>query len=156
MTHRRPVLSLAALALLGVASCSDSHTSHDTAGPDGSTEASSGSSADVRVVDVTMADIRFETTALAFAAGETVEFRFTNEGEAAHDAFIGNAAAQQQHEVEMAGMATHDHGTPGAVTVAPGATESLTYTFDEAGVLEIGCHQPGHYAAGMKIDVTVG
>jgi uncharacterized cupredoxin-like copper-binding protein len=39
--------------------------------------------------------------------------------------------------------------------VAPGDTGELTYTFDEAGPLEVGCHEPGHYDAGMKIAVNV-
>lgn len=42
-----------------------------------------------------------------------------------------------------------------AITVEPGDTGELTHTFDESGEFEIGCHEPGHYEAGMKIDVTV-
>ena len=37
----------------------------------------------------------------------------------------------------------------------PGKSGDLTYRFDEAGTYEIGCHEPGHYAAGMKITVNV-
>ena len=148
MSHRRVVRSLAALVLLAIAGCGAEHGAHGTTPAD--------TSPGGRVVEVTMADIRFETESLSVAAGETVEFRFVNEGQIPHDAFIGDTAAQEQHGVEMAGMAGHDHGTAGAVTVQPGATETLTYTFDEAGSLEVGCHQPGHYEAGMKIAVTVG
>jgi uncharacterized cupredoxin-like copper-binding protein len=42
-----------------------------------------------------------------------------------------------------------------ALTLDPGKQGELIYTFDGTGPLEIGCHQPGHYAAGMKIAVTV-
>lgn len=50
----------------------------------------------------------------------------------------------------------HGHGTDEqAITVEPGASGSLTYTFDTPGTYEIGCHQPGHYAAGMTITVIV-
>jgi uncharacterized cupredoxin-like copper-binding protein len=31
----------------------------------------------------------------------------------------------------------------------------LTTRFDRAGTFEIGCHEPGHDTAGMKITVTV-
>ncbi|MEO7428152.1 MAG: hypothetical protein ABIY48_02095 [Acidimicrobiales bacterium] len=31
----------------------------------------------------------------------------------------------------------------------------LTHTFDDTGTLEIGCHQAGHYARGMKLTITV-
>ncbi|MDO8390970.1 MAG: plastocyanin/azurin family copper-binding protein [Actinomycetota bacterium] len=150
MTTRQSLHSLAAVTLLTIAACGGGNDAASDA------SASTDSSAPVRVVEVTMADIRFGTESLAVAAGETVEFRFTNDGEIPHDAFIGDAAAQAQHDIEMAGMDGHDHAMPGGVTVQPGATESLTYTFEDAGELEIGCHQPGHYSAGMKIDVTVG
>lgn len=49
----------------------------------------------------------------------------------------------------------HGAGDDDAVTVEPGDEAELTCTFDEAGRVEVGCHQPGHYKAGMKIDVTV-
>ena len=39
--------------------------------------------------------------------------------------------------------------------VQPGESGDLSYTFTEPGSYQVGCHQPGHYAAGMKIDVTV-
>ena len=42
-----------------------------------------------------------------------------------------------------------------AVTVEPGDGGELIHTFDDAGTVEIGCHQPGHYDAGMKIAVDV-
>jgi len=50
-----------------------------------------------------------------------------------------------------------DHGgdDADAIVVEPGETGTLTHTFDDAGTVEIGCHQPGHYGAGMKIAVTV-
>jgi len=156
MNHRRTFrttarTTTAALALVMLAACGGGHDDHSAA----STDTSEPDQLPARVVEVTMADIRFDTESLAVAAGETIEFRFTNNGEIPHDAFIGDAAAQAQHDLEMAGMDGQDHSMPGGVTVQPGATESLTYTFGEAGELEIGCHQPGHYAAGMKIDVTV-
>jgi len=102
-----------------------------------------------------MVDIAFEPKELKVAKGEKVTFRFTNSGKLAHDAFIGDRAAQQEHEKEM-GDKHGGHGSADdAVTVKPGGKAQLTYTFDESGKFEVGCHQPGHYAAGMKIDVEV-
>jgi uncharacterized cupredoxin-like copper-binding protein len=94
---------------------------------------------------------------LTVQAGETIDFRFTNTGKVAHDAFIGDNAAQMDHEAEMGQMGgTDDHATEEeALVLQPGESGELTYTFDKAGTFEVGCHQPGHYAAGMKIDVTV-
>ncbi len=117
----------------------------------------SHSSAD-RVVNVTMRDIAFDPAAVEVKAGETVRFVFHNEGQIRHDAFIGDQAAQDEHEREMreggsGGMDGH-HGDD-AITVDPGKTGSLTHTFKAGEVLVIGCHEVGHYAAGMKLAVTV-
>ncbi|MGQ0617564.1 MAG: cupredoxin domain-containing protein [Acidimicrobiia bacterium] len=116
-----------------------------------------------RTVVVDMVDIAFGPETLEIDAGETVRFVFTNRGEVVHDAFIGDADAQAGHETEMrdaedaeehGGGHGEDEGTD-AVTVEPGESEELTHTFEEAGAIEVGCHQPGHYEAGMKIAVEV-
>jgi uncharacterized cupredoxin-like copper-binding protein len=54
----------------------------------------------------------------------------------------------------------HVHGTsasgPGAaIAVGPGGTGDLTYTFAAGEEIEIGCHERGHYAAGMRLAITV-
>jgi uncharacterized cupredoxin-like copper-binding protein len=41
------------------------------------------------------------------------------------------------------------------VTIPASGTKELTWVFAEAGTVLIGCHQPGHYAAGMKGQITV-
>jgi len=41
------------------------------------------------------------------------------------------------------------------VEVAPGETGELVHTCDKDGEVLIGCHQPGHYVAGMKATVSV-
>jgi uncharacterized cupredoxin-like copper-binding protein len=45
---------------------------------------------------------------------------------------------------------------PNAITVQPGETKPLTWTFTEAGALQFGCHISGHFADGMvgTIDVA--
>lgn len=122
----------------------------------GDETASSPDTSDVRTVAVDMVDIAFAPTTLAVGVGETIRFKFTNRGNVAHDAFIGDAAAQADHEQEMADAGSgHAHHNTGAVTVAPDETATLEYTFDEAGSVQVGCHEPGHYDAGMKIDVVV-
>ena len=76
------VLVVALLALL--AACGS--------GDDNATPAASG---DERVVEVEMRDIAFAPTAVDVRAGEKVRFVFKNTGQVAHDAFIGDAAAQE-------------------------------------------------------------
>lgn len=41
------------------------------------------------------------------------------------------------------------------LTLDPGKKGELTYTFDQPGSFLIGCHQPGHYEAGMRVAITV-
>jgi uncharacterized cupredoxin-like copper-binding protein len=126
-------------------------------GDDSDQDASQGGG----TVEVTMVDTAFKPDSLEVEAGETIRFVFRNRGHLPHDAFIGDTAAQADHEREMreaeeGGHGGHDSGDePGAVTVEPGETGEITHTFDETGTVEIGCHQPGHYALGMKIAVSV-
>lgn len=123
-----------------------------------------------RTVNVEMLDNDFRSEPLEFKSGETVRFVFNNRGSVAHEAFIGNAHAQSLHGAQMATSSTMGHddmadGMDGAgnmggskddgVTVPPGASRELMHTFDKAGSLEIGCHQPGHYESGMKARVKV-
>ena len=115
------------------------------------------SPAGARTVDIAMEDIKFDRTTLTVKTGETIDFRFTNTGQIPHDAFIGDAAAQMEHGAEMGEMgdASEHPMEQAAVVVQPGDSGELSYTFTQAGTYEVGCHQPGHYGAGMKIDVTV-
>jgi uncharacterized cupredoxin-like copper-binding protein len=113
-----------------------------------------------KTVQVEMVDIAFKPVSVQVARGETLRFAFTNNGKVPHDAFIGDAAAQTEHEKQMraaegGGHGAHGGGDGDALTVEPGKTGELTHTFDKAGAVEIGCHQPGHYQAGMKVTVTV-
>lgn len=146
MSLRRYVLGfLAAVVIAGA--CGGDDSPGDSAHEEGEPS---------RTVEVTMRDILYDPTSVEVKAGETVKFVFHNEGEIVHDAFIGDEEAQAAHEKEM----RHGEGMPHgddkhAVTVDPGKTAELTYAFDEPATLVIGCHQDGHYAAGMKIAVTV-
>lgn len=109
-------------------------------------------------VEVIMTDNAFEPSEFAVVAGETVTFKFSNSGTLAHDAFIGDAADQEEHGQSMDSsedMEGHNMDGGDALLIEPGETGELTYTFEKAGDIIIGCHQPGHYEAGMKSTVTV-
>ena len=141
---RRALFLLTVPVLALFAACGSGDDTSTTAGPD-----------DGRVVEVEMRDIAFAPTAVDVRAGEKVRFVFKNTGQVVHDAFIGDQAAQDEHEKDMRGGHS-DHGKGGnAVSVKPGKTERLTYTFDRPGQILIGCHQPGHYTGGMKAAVNI-
>jgi uncharacterized cupredoxin-like copper-binding protein len=103
--------------------------------------------------------MRFEPSTLNIKRGETVRLVFVNTGQLPHEAVIGSTAEQQAHEVEMQKMrdtgGTMQHHHPNAISLVPGGTGELVWRFGKPGRFEIGCHLPGHYAAGMVGKITV-
>lgn len=111
-----------------------------------------------RSVAVEMRDNAFSPDHLSVHAGEKVRFEFHNTGHVTHDAFLGDAAAQDNHETGMMNGGNDmgmDHGGSDAVTVEPGKTAALTHTFRVGEKLLVGCHETGHYAGGMKLIIDV-
>lgn len=108
----------------------------------------------VREITVAMESFSYEPASLTVDAGTTVRFVFRNPDKVVHEAIIGDAEFQDEHEQRAKETEAH-HGGAEAVDVAPGKSEELTHTFDEPGTLIIGCHEPGHYAGGMKAEVKV-
>jgi len=120
------------------------------------------------VVEITMEDNRFVPDQVELVKGESVTFRFANDGTVRHEAVFGSAAEQDGHADEMTdqphGM---DHAssptstesttsTPAPVmNVDPGETAELPYTAPASGEILIGCHEPGHWEAGMKATVKL-
>ena len=106
-----------------------------------------------------MIDNAYDPETVEVSAGQPVTFVFTNDGEAVHEAYIGTAEDQEAHAEEMAAEDDGGHHTDEsdgeAVDVEPGDSGELTYTFEEAGEYLIGCHQPGHYEDGMRLNVEI-
>lgn len=147
-TTRRPWPLVLALMAVTAMAC---------AAPDAGSD-STASAAPERTIEVTMTDLAFTPTSITVADGETVRVRFTNDGALPHDAFVGDAEAQDAHGAEMAesagGHGGHGAGADDAVTVEPGEAGELLVTGTASGELLIGCHQPGHYEAGMVMQVA--
>jgi uncharacterized cupredoxin-like copper-binding protein len=109
-----------------------------------------------RTIEVDMVDLAFEPSDIEVEAGETVRFVFTNAGDVPHDAFIGDDDAQADHAADMAGDHGGGHGDGDGITVEPGKRAQITHTFGASDdELLIGCHQPGHYEAGMVSTIHV-
>ena len=124
-------------------------------------------------VRVVMNDrFRYRPAAIMVRAGRRVTFDVTNAGKLPHEFILGDRATQLDHERQMQGgppaAGAHDHahaghahaghataGAGGALTVPPGQTRRLTWTFDEPGIVLYGCHVLGHWAAGMKGTIVV-
>lgn len=109
-----------------------------------------------RPVNITALDtMRFEPAKVTASAGETVRFVINNAGKLQHEFTIGDAKTQLEHEQMMQKMPGMRHEEPSSVSLAPGETKTLVWQFAESGSVEIGCHEPGHYPAGMRAVVEV-
>jgi uncharacterized cupredoxin-like copper-binding protein len=155
VTHRLLTTALAAASMLAWTACG---------GSDGTDERTSTEDpqAEARDVHLSMVDNAYSPSTVDVEEGETVRFVFHNDGSVRHDAVIGDAATQDMHEQEVraAGEGAQaadamSHGPVPAITIEPGQTGELVHTFDEAGRMFVGCHEPGHYDAGMQIAVDV-
>jgi uncharacterized cupredoxin-like copper-binding protein len=110
----------------------------------------------VRLIEIQTTDaLTFEPADITVAAGETVTFRLSNDGAVIHDFTLGDQATQDAHEAEMSEMGGMAHDEPNVATIPAGDTVELIWTFGDEGTVLIGCHQPGHYAAGMTGRITV-
>ncbi len=127
-------------------------THENIGGVGGPADASEGS----RTVEVTALDtMSFQPSRITASAGETVTFVVTNAGRAVHEFTLGDAAMQQEHAAQMAHMPDGvAHDRPNTITLRPGETKQLTWRFG-TGSLEYACHEPGHYEAGMRGEITV-
>jgi uncharacterized cupredoxin-like copper-binding protein len=109
-----------------------------------------------RVIEIQTTDaLTFEPADITVAPGETVTFRLTNDGSVVHDFTLGDQTTQDEHEAEMTEMDGMAHDEPNVVTIPAGETVELAWTFGDEGTVLVGCHQPGHYAAGMTGRITV-
>jgi uncharacterized cupredoxin-like copper-binding protein len=144
--------ALAWTQLVGQAGDGHGHTHSSSASP--------AASADVaaRTVTVTLSDdMRFTPANWQATSGETVRIQLVNTGKVRHEFIIGTEAELQAHAEEMKkSSADHKHHhASNAVSVAPGATGELMWTFTDAGVLHLACFEPGHYEAGMRGTISV-
>lgn len=101
--------------------------------------------------------MHYDKRELTVRAGETVRFIVTNTGKIRHEFVIGDAAEQHEHEKEMqgmpAGMVMPDEAN--GISLAPGETKSIVWQFAGPGTIELACHEPGHFEAGMLSRVIV-
>jgi uncharacterized cupredoxin-like copper-binding protein len=109
-----------------------------------------------RTIEVKALDtMRYDPQTFTVKAGETIRFVVTNVGRLKHEFVIGDPAEQQAHAEMMKKMPGMVHEDPNALTLEPGETKTLIWQFGQAGVVEVACHVPGHYEAGMVAQVKV-
>lgn len=154
--QRKTTVAVALFLLLVVAAACSSKTP----GASGPGEVS-GDKVAVKITD----GLRFSPNELTVRKGQRVTFTVSNPTEVEHEFAVGDAAAQKGHAQTMAGghggmggmgsMGSMSGGGVEAVSLMPGETKTMTYTFDKAGKVVFGCHVAGHYEAGMKGTIHV-
>ncbi len=116
-------------------------------------------------VQVTLSEMKIESSLTTFSMGVPYHFIVTNAGTVPHEIMImpvmmsggmmnggmmSNMSMEQLDEMALAHIESDD--------LPPGATKTLDYTFTTpapAGTLEFACYLPGHHEAGMHEAITV-
>ena len=100
------------------------------------------------VVEISTTDkLRFVPSTIEVEAGQTIEFKITNEAGGEHEFVLGPV-----HE-HGEGMMHDDAGSTGPIE--PGSEASVFWTFPEAGEVEFACYIAGHNEQGMTGTITV-
>jgi uncharacterized cupredoxin-like copper-binding protein len=95
-------------------------------------------------------DVRPQRT--TFRVGETYVFAVANEGQEVHEFVIEPAGkVDEPLEAEVNGEERESE----IEDIAPRETAELEWTFTEPGRYQFACHVPGHFEAGMVIEVEV-
>jgi uncharacterized cupredoxin-like copper-binding protein len=109
-----------------------------------------------RTLRVTMSDaMRFDPALLTLKRGETVTFVVHNAGKLMHEFVIGTPAALEEHAQMMKKHPGMEHDEPYMAHVAPGKSQRISWTFNQAGDFLAGCLVAGHWDAGMKARLHV-
>lgn len=112
--------------------------------------------------DVAMTEFAYDCLLPELERGTLVALHFDNVGTVEHEAVVGDMAEQEEAEAAMQAMADagEDDGAHGAhggasISLQPGERGSLLVTVGDSGELVIGCHLPGHWEAGMRMNLTL-
>jgi len=90
-------------------------------------------------------------------SGDVVKFIVTNTGVLPHEFGLADEAGQHAHAQEMAQMPNMMHDDPNVMTLKPGETKTLVWSFKHLRQhkLMFACNVPGHFQSGMFVRLTV-
>lgn len=96
---------------------------------------------DARSVEIATVEYAFVAKeSITISAGETIEFIVTNEGEIDHELEVLTDASRRLGKTER---------------IAPGDSDTLVVTFEEAGVYTVICDIDDHRSLGQEAEFTV-
>jgi uncharacterized cupredoxin-like copper-binding protein len=142
MQRQLGLIGLFAVLLLLLAACGGSNGNATTSG--------------AVSVQVNETDFKIASSVTSFTPGTAYHFVVTNNGKTAHEFML-----LPQSEGSMSGMSMGNMDSMALAkieTINPGETKTVDYTFSSSAASshpEFACYLPGHYEAGMKLEVTV-
>lgn len=159
----RLAVALAGAVLLAVAAAGCD------AGPAVTPPITPGTSGDPREVVIVAKDYSFIPSPVDLVPGETVIFQVVNGGLVTHEAVVGPMPVQDAWEAAEAPTASAPPGPTAQVSVPPelaglrivvtsGERKDVPWTVPISAATDpggwfVGCHIPGHWAAGMVVPV---
>ncbi len=129
VSSRRLLMAVVVLASSVFVACG----SDDTAGDD--------SSVALRTIEITAVEYAFNGDPGVIGPGDTIEFDVDNVGELEHSLEVLSSSGSSLGRTER---------------IAPGASASVTVTFDEAGNYRLICDVDDHLSRGQTATITVG
>jgi len=101
-------------------------------------------------------NMRFTHAPFDIKDGETIKFIVNNKSAITHEFSIGTKDEHVSHGKMMMANPNMHHGPGGAsITIKPGETETLIWSFKQTWEVEVACNIPGHYQAGMYSPVNI-
>ncbi len=97
-------------------------------------------------VQITLSEFKIDSSLTTFAMNTPYHFVIKNTGSAAHEWTI---MPRGETDVSKALVKV------GQDRLTPGTTVTQDFTFTKPGQYEFACHVPGHYEAGMKLEIVV-
>ena len=150
MRYRRLIAIVLVAMVAGACSAGSSSSAP------GSPAASAPISGAATRVEIKLTDsFRMEPSAFRVPAGRAVTFVVTNSGAIDHEFYVGDEAAQMAHAKSMPSMGGMGQDVANGLALKPGQTKELVVTFDTPGTTIAGCHEPGHYGAGMRANIEI-
>ena len=99
-------------------------------------------------VAITLIDMKVESEQTTFKVDQPYTFVITNNGHSVHEFVIEKRDAVDEPLLESGQQAE-------ASNIGSGQTATLAWTFTEPGAYKFSCHLPGHYEAGMTLNIDV-
>lgn len=107
-------------------------------------------------VQVNETDFNIASSVTSFTPGTAYHFVVTNNGKTAHEFMILPKSEGSMNGMSMGNM--DSMALAKIESINPGETKTVDYTFSSSAANshpQFACYLPGHYEAGMKLDVTV-